>query len=824
MKNALTYLPSLSKLVIVSLFLCSMNLNLEAQDNSGYKMPPKDIADLIDAPPTPFASLSPSHEVMLMIERPNLPSIEEVAQEELRLAGIRINPRNNGSSRAFYYNGLRIKHIKNQKEISVSGLPQSSKIENISWSPDGNRVAFTLTHSKGLQLWCLDIKSASAKKISDSFVNDAMSGNPYRWFSDSKTIIFKAIPNTRGVPPIKSTIPSGPVVQENLGKKAPVRTYQDLLKSPHDENLFEYYTSSQLMVIDVESGETYTFPQTSIVSGFSTSPDGQYVMVNEIQKPFSYIVPYRRFPFNSNIYSRRGQLIKTIAQIPLAENIPKGFGAVRTGPRSFSWRADAPATIYWVEAQDEGDPKKESDVRDQLFSLNAPFNGTPQKGISFQYRYGGVTWGSGDLAMAYEWWWPTRKEITSTWQPDQPQVAKKIIFDRSWEDRYSDPGNFETKLNKYGRSVLMTTNKEQTLYLVGQGHSPEGRRPFVDRFNLDTKTSERLWRSEAPYYEYPISIIDEDEGMVLTRRESTDQPPNYFLRDLNKGSLKAITAFENPYKALSKVKKELIKYKREDGVELTGSLYLPAGYDKEKDGRLPVLMWAYPREFKSADAAGQVTDSPYEFIRIGWYSPLFWVTQGYAVLDDFGMPIIGEGKEEPNETFVEQLAAGAKAAVNKLDQMGIANTNKLAVGGHSYGAFMTANLLAHTDLFAAGIARSGAYNRTLTPFGFQSEERTFWEAHETYFKMSPFMHADKIKEPLLLIHGEADNNSGTYPMQSERFYAALKGHGASVRLVMLPHESHGYRARESVMHMLWEMTNWLDTYVKNNKNEAVIKP
>ena len=308
--------------------------------------------------------------------------------------------------------------------------------------------------------------------------------------------------------------------------------------------------------------------------------------------------------------------------------------------------------------------------------------------------------------------------------------------------------------------------------------------------------------------------MDEDGHLLLTRRESVEIPPNFFIRDLRSGALEAVTDFPHPTPQLLGVQKELIRYKRADGLALTGTLFLPAGHDPEKDGPLPTILWAYPREFKSASAAGQVRDSPHRFVRVGWWSPVPWVTRGYAVLSDPAMPIIGEGESEPNDTYVEQLVSGARAAVETLVERGISDPAKVAVGGHSYGAFMTANLLAHSDLFCAGIARSGAFNRTLTPFGFQSEERTLWQARETYFEMSPFVHADKIKAPLLIIHGAEDNNSGTYPMQSERFYNALKGHGATTRLVMLPHESHGYRARESIMHTVWEMDTWLSRYVK----------
>lgn len=234
-------------------------------------------------------------------------------------------------------------------------------------------------------------------------------------------------------------------------------------------------------------------------------------------------------------------------------------------------------------------------------------------------------------------------------------------------------------------------------------------------------------------------------------------------------------------------------------------------------------MWAYPAEFKSADAAGQVKDSPYKFNRISYWGPQAFLTMGYTVLDNFSVPIVGEGDKEPNDTYIPQLVASAEAAVDEVVRRGVADRNRIAVGGHSYGAFMTANLLTHTRLFKAGIARSGAYNRTLTPFGFQAEERNYWQAPDVYNAMAPFNYADHIKDALLMIHGEQDNNSGTFPIQSERMYAAVKGLGGTARLVLLPNEAHAYRARESIMQMLAEMNNWLETYVKQAKPEKVEK-
>jgi len=336
--------------------------------------------------------------------------------------------------------------------------------------------------------------------------------------------------------------------------------------------------------------------------------------------------------------------------------------------------------------------------------------------------------------------------------------------------------------------------------------------------NLQTGASTRLFQSQAPYYEDPQILLDAEGTRALISRESPTEPTNYYVRDLAaNGKLRELTHFPNPLPQLVGVKKEQIRYKRKDGVELTGTLYLPPHYDPKKDGPRPMLMWAYPAEFKSADAAGQVTDSPYRFNRISYWGPQAFLTMGYTVLDNFSVPIVGEGSKEPNDTYIPQLVASAEAAVDEVVRRGVADRNRIAVGGHSYGAFMTANLLAHTRLFKAGIARSGAYNRTLTPFGFQSEERNYWQAPEVYNTMSPFNYADHIKDALLMIHGEQDNNSGTFPIQSERMYAAIKGLGGTARLVLLPNEAHAYRARESIMQMLAEMNNWLDVYVKQAK-------
>jgi dipeptidyl aminopeptidase/acylaminoacyl peptidase len=796
-------------LFILAFFLFQISLHSQ---NSGYQVPPAEIRAIIDAPQTPTVNVDSKGTWMLEMSAPGYPSIEDLAQPELRLAGVRINPRTFGPSRAGSYNGLTLVHLTTGQRFPVARLPSDSRISSVSWSPDEKSIAFVHTSSTGLQLWVLDVAGKQAKQLEGFYVNGVY-GRSYSWLSNSKELLVKAVDGTPGKLPDEPLVPSGPSIQENLGKAAPSRTYQDLLKNSHDENVFTILMSSKMLIVSLD-GQIKETGIKGTIKSFDPSPDGRFILSETIQQPYSYLVPARLFPYVVNVHDLNGNLIKTIANIPLAENVPLGFDAVINAPRGHQWRTDKPAELFWVEPKDEGNPTKKVDIRDEALVWQAPFTGSPKKLMETALRFWSINWGENGQAIAFEGWYKDRTEkrwLINTVTPTAPV----LLVDRKTEDQYNNPGNLELRKNAFGRNVLLTDSKGESVFLTGQGASPEGNRPFVSQLNLKTKKTTVLWRSQSPYYELPISILDVQKSTVLTRRESETEQPNYFIRNWKSGSLKKITEFPHPSPGLIGIQKEYLTYKRKDGVTLTATLYLPKGYDKSQ-GTLPVLLWAYPREFKSADAAGQVKNSPHEFTRINWGSPIFWVTQGYAILDRTDFPVVGEGDDEPNDTFVEQLVANAEAAISKVVEMGISDGKRVGVGGHSYGAFMTANLLAHSNLFSAGIARSGAYNRTLTPFGFQNEERTYWQAPHVYNTMSPFMQADKIKTPILLIHGEADNNSGTFPIQSERLYNAIKGHGGTTRLVFLPHESHGYQARESVLHMLWEMHEWLEKYVKNS--------
>lgn len=780
-----------------------------AQEPLQYQKPSKEILDLVDVSRAPATLVDDKQENMVLLFRDNYKSITELSKQELRLGGLRIDPKTNIGSRVTYYNNLKIQRVGSKEQLTVKGMPQTPNLANFRWSPNQKYIAFTHTTSEKVELWVLDVKKVSAKRLSEKAVNANM-GDVINWHADSKSVLVKMLPkDKKTLIDTENAIPTGPIISVSDGKKAQNRTYQDLLKNKNDEFNFEQLARAELYTVSLKKREKQWLAA-GMYGSVSVSPAGDYVMVQEFKRPFSYLVPYRRFPHSISIYDRKGKLAHTAVEVPLIEDLPQGFMAVRTGPRRLQWRNDHANTLVYAEALDGGDPDKKVSHRDRLMQLSAPFTGEPSLLLKTEDRFYSFIWKDESTAIAMDYWWNTRNTKTYLFSPNQSKPAK-IISNRSYQDRYNDPGSFVTIKNKYFRDVLAIDNGHA--YLLGDGFTAEGQFPFLDKFNLETQKASRVYQSEYTKKYEDIRDFNVKNNRLLVRIESKNEYPNYYFRDLNNNSLKALTEFSNPFSSIQNVKKEVITYKRNDGLDLTGTLYLPTDY---KEGeKYPMILWAYPEEFKDKSSAGQNTQNPNRFI-FPWYgSPIYWVTKGYVVLDDASFPIVGEGEQEPNDTFRSQLIANAKAAIDALDARNLIDRDRVAVGGHSYGAFMVANLLSHSDLFAAGIARSGAYNRTLTPFGFQSEERHYWDAPEVYYTMSPFMHAEKMKTPLLLIHGEADNNSGTYPMQSERYFNALKGLGAITRLVMLPKESHGYRAKESVLHTIWEQDQWLEKYVKN---------
>lgn len=794
--------------------VCGLGNICTALAQEHYQRPPKAVTDILDVLPPPTVSVSPTRDSIALLQPASYPTIAELAEPMLRLAGHRINPNTNGPSRPTRLVGISLMKATGGEATPVK-LPGGARPGAPHWSPDGKHFAFTNTTRDAVELWVADVENAQARRVEKVRLNAAYAGGFGRsdptisWLPDSQTLLCRLVVSDRGRPPASPRVPMGPIIQESSGKQAPVRTYQDLLQSPHDEDLFDYYFTAQLALVDTRSDAVTPVGKPAVFASCQVSPDGNQLLVDREHRPYSFLHPSSAFPRDVEVWDRQGRVEYKLASLPLAEQVP--IEGVPTGPREYAWRSTEPATLVWAEALDEGNPKKKVPHRDRVLMLKKPFEGKPVEVAKTEHRFQGIAWGEKpELALLRDYDRDRRRQRTFALNVDQPDQSPRLIWDRSVLDRYRDPGVPVMKMLPNGHTVLW--QKGDSLFLIGQGATPKGDRPFLDRFDLASKKAERLFRSEPDRYEQAVTLLDDEGPRFLTRRESPTEPPNYFVHTAGESSAKELTHFPDPTPQLRGIKKQLVTYKRPDGVQLSFTLYLPADY---KTGtRLPTIVWAYPLEFTDAGTASQVTGSANRFTTLSGISHLFLLTQGYAVLDGATMPVVGD-PETVNNTYLEQVVTSAKAAIDKAVEMGVTDRNRVGVGGHSYGAFMTANLLAHSDLFRAGVARSGAYNRTLTPFGFQSERRTLWEAPEIYLKVSPFIYADKLKTPILLIHGQADNNPGTFPIQSERMYQAIKGNGGTVRYVQLPLESHGYVSRESVEHTLYEMITWFDRYVKN---------
>jgi dipeptidyl aminopeptidase/acylaminoacyl peptidase len=795
-------IAALALLLLVSTF---------AAGQTGYKKPPKEILDILSAPVTPTASISPSRDYMLLATGLRYPPIADLAQPMLRLAGQRINPATNGPHRFQYSVALSLKRISDGSEVKLA-LPPGAKISSVQWTGDGKHFAFLNTAANSIELWVGDPASGKIRQLKGVAVNDAY-GDAYQWMPDNHLLLVQTVPSKRGAAPTESSVPREPNSQESFGRVGPVRTYEDLLKTPFDEDLFEYYATSQLALVDSNTAKVTNVGQPALFQSAEASPNGQHLLITRLHRPFSYLYPAGAFPREIEVWDPHGKVTHKVASLPLADQVP--IDGVITGPRNVRWRPTAPDTLVWVEALDGGDPKKKVPYRDHLLMLKAPFTGSAEEMIKTEQRFAGMQWGErGGLLLVSDYDRDRRWLKTVIINADNLSEAPKPLWSRNAQDRYGDPGTPLTRVLPNGERAILQNG--DSIYLVGTGASAEGDRPFLDRFDLQTRKAERLFRSDATQYESFVALLDDDAKQFITRHESPTAAPNYYLRTKGEAATsmptKSLTNFPDATPQLRGIKKQLVTYKRADGVQCSFTLYLPPGY---KEGtRLPTVIWAYPLEFNDAGTAGQVTGSTQRSTQIVGPSHLFFLLEGYAVLDNATMPVVGD-PETVNNTYIEQIVMSAKAAIDKAAEMGVTDPDRVGVGGHSYGAFMTANLLAHSDLFRAGIARSGAYNRTLTPFGFQSERRTIWDAPELYIKVSPFMVANKINEPILFIHGEADDNTGTFPIQSERMYQAVRGNGGATRLVTLPLEAHGYAGRETIEHVLYEMIAWFDKYVKN---------
>lgn len=778
---------------------------------TAWQRPPDAIVRLVEAPPPPEASLSPQRTWLVLTTREALPGLDIVARPHEKLAGLRIDPDTRGPQLGARVMGVGLRAMATGTEQAI--VMPAGHWSGPFWSADDRAFALVRAASGGAELWVADPASAPPVRIDGVKLATALGGG-VSWLPDQRRLLVRLCVDADA--PGRPRLPAGPQVQQTTkGQRAQVRTYQDLLQDEHDERLFEHYATSQLAIVDTAKSVDKVGRPAMYVRA-EPSPDGALLLVERIERPFSYVVPWSSFPRVTEVLDAGGESVRTIARTPLQDAVP--IGGVPVGPRNVDWLPVHPATLVWTEALDGGDPKNDAPQRDRVMLLADPAaagaEAAARQWFAVQHRMAGLSCAAdGRTALVTEFDRTTRRQRVWRYDATDPARPGAVLYERSTQDAYGDPGRPIAERRRDGQSVLRM--RGSALFLAGDGASEGGNRPFVDEWHLDAGGKRRLFQAVEGRHETFVGFLDDDGARALVRSESPTEPPALVVVDLEKNARSLLVQFADPTAEFTKgIEKRLVRYEREDGVPLSGTLYLPPG--RSPDRKLPALVWAYPLEYAQASDAGQVRATPYRYLRLSGASHLFLLLHGYAVFDDAAMPIVGPVKTA-NDTFVDQVQKNARAAVKALVAEGVIDERRIAVAGHSYGAFMTANLLAHTDLFAAGIARSGAYNRTLTPFGFQSEERTYWEAPEVYQAVSPFAHADRIDEPLLLIHGDDDNNPGTFPLQSQRLFVAIKGHGGTARLCMLPHESHGYRARENVLHCLAEMCAWLDAHVKERQ-------
>ena len=796
---------------MLALFLASPSLA------TTWKQPPQEVLDVLHAAELPRVWTASTGAHLLLADPIVYPPLAERAAPMHKLAGQRIDPVTGGLHAQSGSHNPRLLAVDSGETLSLD-LPADLRLLDVRWSTSGERFALSVAHPDHIGLW-VGTSKGKLEEVPGVRLNPVLSTDLY-WTPDGRHLITKSHPQDRGEPPPAPVIPGGPMVLEGDGD-APRSTYEarNLLETAHDEQLFAHFGLSQIVLVDAARATSKPLGEPGLYSSVSSSPDGDWLLVERLTPPWSHETAWWRFAHQVEVWTAKGEPHQTLAVLPLADEVP--IHGVPQGPRRVSWRATADASLFWVEALDGGDPAAEAAHRDRLLRLDAPFTAAPQEVFVAEHRVQTWRWGeAGDTLML------TQRDRERRWRHEWllhvDAGTAKPWFDLSEKDRYASPGTPLMRRLDNGQAVLR--QQGDAVYFSGSGSTDQGDRPFLDLRRLGSDQSERLFRASRTAYEGFITITD--DGELIIRRESTTDVPNYHLITLGEEhaaedgeatrsrSDRRITHFEDPTPQLRQIEKRIVRYEREDGVPLSFHLYLPPGY--QEGTRVPTVLYAYPLEYSDAKTAGQVRGSEHVFTRIHGPSHLFFLLQGYAVLQRTAMPVIGD-PETAYDTFIEQLVADAEAAVAKAVELGVADADRIGIIGHSHGGLMTATLLAHSDLFRAGIARSGAYNHTIRPFGFQSERRTLWEAFDTYTNLSPVMHAPKINEPLLLIHGAVDENPGTIPFQSERLFQSVRGSGGTSRLVMLPHEGHGYRARESVEHVLWEQLSWFDTHVKNTE-------
>jgi dipeptidyl aminopeptidase/acylaminoacyl peptidase len=700
-------------------------------------------------------------------------------------------------------------------------LPADVQLGTVRWSNKGDRVACVVFAKGGADLWIVEAATGNARRLEG--VKMYPIANVLDWSNDDASLFTALVVNDAGKLPEVSEVPDGPAVRKSAGRATPQRTSRDVLRTTDDQARFQFIVTCQLAWVPVDGSAVKKLGEPVALDRCEMSPDERYVRVNRFVLPAPLGFPSYLFPYKVELWPTAGGAPIAIGDVPL--NDRSAVASVSPlGPHDYTFAPDG-QSLWFASWEDKPGANAQAAVRDtslpppgvdKIFKLSAPFTGTAMEVARSEFPIQGTVFTADGakllVAEAYE---PRRVERESWLDAKQPSKLNALVY-RSTEGVYDDPGRLAMKSDRHA-DVAWVTADGKSFYRMGDGFEADGQRPFLDRCAFAGGKSTRLFQSDLKRLEAPVTVLTPDAKRFITLAQTATEPPNWFARKAGDKKATQVSAFKNPLEALSRATRQQFTFKRDDGVVLNAEVVLPADW-KPGSPPLPTLFWIYPNDYRSAAAASQNRTSPNRFPSQSPLNPEVLVTQGYAVVKP-DLAIVGT-----NDQYVAELQRSAKAAVDECVKRGFTDRDRIAVAGHSYGAFSTVNCLAHTKLFRAGWASDGAYNRTLTPFTFQAETRNLWEAKDTYLGMSPFLYANQIDAPLLLMHNQDDTNVGTNPIQSQRLFEALNGLGKTAQLVEYPYEDHGPAAKETVLDYWARALDWIDRYVKNAPAAAAASP
>ena len=837
-----------------------------------YATPPPELADAVLAPRhlnVTLSSVSPDKK-WFVDEIGDGPVVMKTFSKPFHeLGGVFIDHKANRARTLTIRNNAGIQLISatdgSRKPIQV---PAGLRVSNATWSPDGTAIAYFGHAEDATHIYIADVASGKSRQLSKIPILATMVSS-FEFTDNGRQIAAVVIPDGRAAMPTAPTAPTGPTVKLSDSAKNRLRTFPSLMSTPYEKDLLKWHATGQLALIDVKQGTVKKFGKPDMIRSVDFAPDGKYARVTRMVEPFSYDVPVNNFGSVEEVWDATGTSLVKLNERPLNLGVqddtqdPPAAGGGRgaqqnqQGRRELAWRADGQGLTYVEqEAAPErtgrrggqaGDTADDQDAasaqrggrgapqppqrKDRVYQWTAPFTDATKKVIyEHPTRLSGHRF-SPDMKVLFFSERAGQNTLDKAVYLDAPAQTYTLARYRA-DDIYVNPGSIVGVRGAApagggrggGRGgagaagstpVLMSADSEHVFYQgtsYAKNPNDVGPKTFIDKVAIKTGTKTRIYESDnTDVYERVSTIIDPDAGSFIVTREGPTEVPQQYL--VQNGQRLALTKNQDVTPDLTKMKLERFTVERPDGFKFRVTVNLPQNFIP--GSRPPALFWFYPREFADQDSYDRPdrTFNKNAFPNFGTRSMEFFTRLGYAVVEP-DSPIVG-AQGAMNDNYVHDLRTNLAVVIDELDKRGLADRHRLAIGGHSYGAFSAVNAMVHTPFFKAGIAGDGAYNRTLTPLGFQSERRDLWQAPHVYLGMSPFLYAQNMTGALLMYHGYADQNVGTDPDNSIRLYHALNGLGKTAALYMYPLEDHGPASRETLLVLWARWAAWLDKYVKN---------